>query len=104
MSVISFNSLNKYGQCAQYLKDLAKDEQDPSLQLTVVTGAGLRVEEAAAAAQSAGAGGSVRSPRSRHPPAPHHHPPGHRCRHRHHDDGACAHWADKCGYNWCSIK
>ena len=40
MSVITFNSLNKYGQCAQYLKDLAKDEQEPSLQLTLVTGAG----------------------------------------------------------------
>ena len=40
MSVISFHSLNKYGQCAQYLEDLAKDDQEPSLQLTLVTGAG----------------------------------------------------------------
>ena len=40
MSVISFHSLNKYGQCAQYLEDLAKADQEPSLQLTVVTGAG----------------------------------------------------------------
>ena len=40
MSVISFNSLNAYGQCAKYLNDLARDDQDPSLQLTMVTGAG----------------------------------------------------------------
>ena len=40
LTVISFNSLNKYGQCAQYLEDLAKDDQEPSLQLTLVTGAG----------------------------------------------------------------
>ena len=40
MSVISFNSLNRHGQCAQYLEDLAKDDQDPSLQLTLVTEAG----------------------------------------------------------------
>ena len=40
MSVISFNSLNKYDQCAQYLEALAKDDQEPSLQLTLVTGAG----------------------------------------------------------------
>ena len=40
LTVISFNSLNKYGQCAQYLKDLAKVDQEPSLQLTLVTGAG----------------------------------------------------------------
>ena len=40
MSVISFNSLNKYDQCAQYLEDLTRDDQEPSLQLTLVTGAG----------------------------------------------------------------
>ena len=40
LTVISFNSLNKYGQCAQYLEDLAKADQEPSLQLTLVTGAG----------------------------------------------------------------
>ena len=40
MTVISFNSLNKYGQCAQYLEDLGKDDQEPSLQVTLVTGAG----------------------------------------------------------------
>ena len=40
LTVISFNSLNKYDQCAQYLEDHAKDDQEPSLQLTLVTGAG----------------------------------------------------------------
>ena len=40
LTVISFNSLNKYDQCAQYLEALAKDDQEPSLQLTLVTGAG----------------------------------------------------------------
>ena len=39
-TVISFNSLNKYGQCAQYLEALGRDDQEPSLQLTLVTGAG----------------------------------------------------------------
>ena len=69
------NDLNTCGECAQHLEGLAKDDQDPRLQLTVLTGAGrggagLRVEEAAAAAQSPGAAGGVQ------------------------DGGARAHWAD----------
>ena len=34
------NDLNTCGECAQHLEGLAKDDHDPSLQLTVVTGAG----------------------------------------------------------------
>ena len=34
------NDLNTCGECAQHLEGLAKDDQDPRLQLTVVTGAG----------------------------------------------------------------
>ena len=32
--------MNTCGECAQHLEGLAKDDQDPRLQLTVVTGAG----------------------------------------------------------------
>ena len=32
--------MNRCGQCAQHFEGLAKDDQDPRLQLTVVTGAG----------------------------------------------------------------
>ena len=32
--------MNTCGQCAQHFEGLAKDDQDPRLQLTVVTGAG----------------------------------------------------------------
>ena len=35
------NYMNTCGQCAQHFEGLAKDDQDPRLQLTVVTGAGL---------------------------------------------------------------
>ena len=34
------NDLNTCGECAQHLEGLAIDDHDPSLQLTVVTGAG----------------------------------------------------------------
>ena len=34
------NDLNTCSECAQHLEGLAKDDQDPRLQLTVVTGAG----------------------------------------------------------------
>ena len=34
------NYMNTCGQCAQHFEGLAKDDQDPRLQLTVVTGAG----------------------------------------------------------------
>ena len=34
------NDMNTCGQCAQHFEGLAKDDQDPRLQLTVVTGAG----------------------------------------------------------------
>ena len=34
------NDLNTCSECAQHLEGLAKDDHDPSLQLTVVTGAG----------------------------------------------------------------
>ena len=34
------HDLNTCGECAQHLEGLAKDDHDPSLQLTVVTGAG----------------------------------------------------------------
>ena len=34
------NDLNTCGECAQHLEGLAKDDHDPSLQLTVVTGTG----------------------------------------------------------------
>ena len=34
------NDLNTCGECAQHLEGLAKDDHDPSLQLTLVTGAG----------------------------------------------------------------
>ena len=34
------NDLNTCGECAQHLEGLAKDDHDPILQLTVVTGAG----------------------------------------------------------------
>ena len=50
------------GHCAQYLEDLAHDGDEG--------GAGLRVEEAAAGAQSPGVGGGVQ------------------------DGGAHAHWAN----------
>ena len=32
--------MNTCGQCAQHFEGLAKDDQDPRLQLTLVTGAG----------------------------------------------------------------
>ena len=34
------NYMNTCGQCAQHFEGLAKDDQDPRLQLTLVTGAG----------------------------------------------------------------
>ena len=34
------NDLNTCGECAQHLEGLAKDDHDPMLQLTLVTGAG----------------------------------------------------------------
>ena len=34
------HDLNTCGECAQHLEGLAIDDHDPSLQLTVVTGAG----------------------------------------------------------------
>ena len=34
------NDLNTCGECAQHFEGLAIDDHDPSLQLTVVTGAG----------------------------------------------------------------
>ena len=34
------NDLNTCGECAQHLEGLAIDDHDPSLQLTLVTGAG----------------------------------------------------------------
>ena len=34
------NDLNTCSECAQHLEGLAKDDQDPRLQLTVLTGAG----------------------------------------------------------------
>ena len=34
------NDLNTCGECAQHLEGLAKDDHDPMIQLTLVTGAG----------------------------------------------------------------